>query len=240
MMKMKQLGISIGLSAAVLSAPFASMASAADLSIEIENLTRSTFFTPLIVAAHPAGTSLFELGDAASSEIQAIAEGGDTSGAETLLTGIGATQDNNPAAGLLEAGASTTATLNTDGTSNVLLSVAGMILPTNDGFVALNAIEIPSEAGTYVYYAKAYDSGTEANDEIVGSGMPGQAGFPAPEPVAATLGSGGTGVAATAEGFVHIHRGVLGDTNATGGVSDIDSTLHRWLNPVAKITLTVN
>ena len=240
MMKIKQLGIRIGLSAAVLSAPFASVASAADLSIEIENLTRSTFFTPLIVAAHPTGTSLFELGDAASSEIQAIAEGGDTSGAETLLTGIGATQDNNPAAGLLDAGASTTATLNTDGTSNVLLSVAGMILPTNDGFVALNAIEIPSEAGTYVYYAKAYDAGTEANDEIVGSGMPGQAGFPAPGPVAATLGSGGTGVVTTAEGFVHIHRGVLGDTNTAGGVSDIDSTLHRWLNPVAKITLTVN
>lgn len=239
-MKIKQLGLSVGLSAAILSTSFASVASAADLSIEIENLTRSTFFTPLVVAAHPAGTSLFELGEVASSEIQSIAEGGDTSGAETLLTGIGATQDNNPASGLLAAGESTTATLNTDGTANVLLSIASMVLPTNDGFVALNAIEIPSTAGTYVYYARAYDAGTEANDEIVGSGTPGQAGFPAPGPVAATLGTGGTGVTASAEGFIHVHRGVLGDTDAAGGESDIDSTLHRWLNPVAKITLTVN
>ncbi len=240
MMKIKQLGFSVGLSAALFSAPFASVASAADLTVEIENLTRSTFFTPLVVAAHPAGTSLFDLGAAASSEIQSIAEGGDISGAETLLTSIGATQDNNPAAGLLVAGDSATATLNTDGTANVLLSVAGMVLPTNDGFVALNSIEIPTDAGTYVYYAKAYDAGTEANDEMIGSGTPGEAGFPAPGPVAATLGSGGTGIGASAEGFIHIHRGVLGDTNAVGGESDIDSTLHRWLNPVAKITLTVN
>jgi len=223
-------------SAAVLSP----VTQAADFSVEIENLTRGTYFTPLVVAAHPENTSLFELGDAASSEVQAIAEGGDISGAETLLTGLGATQENNPAAGMLAPGDSATADLNTDGTSNVLLSIMGMLLPTNDGFVALNAIEIPTEAGTYTYYAKAYDAGTEANDEIVGSGAPGMAGFPAPDAIAADLGSGGTGVNATAEGFVHIHRGVLGDTDATGGESDIDSTLHRWLNPIAKITITVN
>lgn len=228
--------IAIGLTSVTLVAP----AFAADLSVTVENLTRNAFFTPLVVAAHPAGSSLFTTGAAASSELQAMAEGGDLSGLETVLTSIGATQSNNPAEGLLVAGASATTTLNTDGTSNVLLSVAGMLLPTNDGFVALNSMEIPTEAGTYTFYAKAYDAGTEANDEVVGSGAPGEAGFPAPAPVAATIGTDGTGIAATAEGFVHIHRGVLGDTDAAGGMSDIDSTAHRWLNPVAKITVTVN
>ena len=47
----------------------------------------------------------------------------------------------------------------------------------------------------------------------------------------------GTGVAADVEGFVHIHRNVLGDTSATDGVSDIDATVHRWLNPVASVTI---
>lgn len=222
---------------AALAAPFTH---AADLTVEIENLTRGVFFTPLIVAAHPDTISLFEAGGTASAEVQAIAEGGDISGAEALFDGIGATQSNNPASGLLAPGASATATLNTDGTSNVQLSIMGMLLPTNDGFVAMNAEAIPTEAGVYTYYLKAYDAGTEANDEMVGSGTPGEAGFPAPGPVAATLGTGGTGVVSSAEGHIHIHRGVLGDTNATGGESDIDTTVHRWLNPVAKVTITVN
>jgi Spondin_N len=218
----------------------ASFTQAADVSVSVENLTRGMFFTPLAVAAHPENSPLFTLGASASDQIQAMAEGGDLSGIETALTALGATQSNNPAAGLLIPGASTSTTLNTDGTSNVMLSIVGMILPSNDGFIALNNIEIPTAAGSYTYYAKAYDAGTEANDEIVGSGAVGEAGFPAPGPVAATLGSNGTGVMTTAEGFIHIHRGALGDLDASGGVSDLDSTAHRWLNPIAKITVTVS
>lgn len=224
----------------MLPAMGASFTQAAEVNVTVENLTRGMFFTPLAVAAHPESTQLFELGSAASDEIQAMAEGGDLSGIEAALNAVGATQSNNPAEGLLLPGASTNTMLNTDGTSNVMLSIVGMILPTNDGFIALNNIEIPQEAGTYTYYAKAYDAGTEANDEIVGSGAVGEAGFPAPGPVAETLGSNGTGVDTSAEGFVHIHRGALGDTDAEGGMSDLDSTAHRWLNPIAKITLTVS
>jgi len=40
--------------------------------------------------------------------------------------------------------ASATATLNTDGTDNVRLSVMAMLLPTNDAFAALNAVTIPT------------------------------------------------------------------------------------------------
>ena len=39
--------------------------------------------------------------------------------------------------------------------------------------------------------------------------------------------------------MVHIHRGSLGDDDITGGKSDLDNTVHRWLNPVARITVTV-
>lgn len=218
----------------------ASFSQAAEVEVNVENLTRGMFFTPLVIAAHPENSPLFTLGSEASDQLQSMAEGGDISGIESILMTLGATQSNNPAAGLLLPGASTSTSLNTDGTSNSMLSVVGMILPSNDGFVALNNIEIPSTAGTYTYYAKAYDAGTEANDEIVGSGAVGEAGFPAPSPVAATLGANGTGVMATAEGFVHIHRGALGDLDTSGGVSDLDSTAHRWLNPIAKITVTVS
>ena len=40
--------------------------------------------------------------------------------------------------------------------------------------------------------------------------------------------------------MIHVHRGVLGDTDAAGGNSDLDSRIHRWLNPVAKVELTIS
>ena len=51
---------------------------------------------------------------------------------------------------------------------------------------------------------------------------------------------GGTGAAmADANPNVHIHRGSLGDLDPTGGTSDLDSTVHRWLNPVIRVVVTV-
>jgi len=53
-------------------------------------------------------------------------------------------------------------------------------------------------------------------------------------------GTGGSGVTTTESNqTVHIHPGVLGDTNPTGGPSDLDSTVHRWHNPVLKVEVTV-
>ena len=224
------------------SASFASItSSAADITVEITNLTRGSYFTPLLVAAHPEGSRLFTSGTASSASLQAMAEGGDISGLVADLATLNATVATNPAGGLLAPGASTDTTINTDATpGNTQLSVVSMVLPSNDGFIGLNAVTIPTEPGVYRFNVNAYDSGTEANDEVVGSGVPGEAGYPAPGPVLTSSGTGGTGVNATVEGFVHIHRGVLGDTDATGGNSDIDATQHRWLNPIARVVITVN
>ena len=53
-------------------------------------------------------------------------------------------------------------------------------------------------------------------------------------------GTGGTGAAmADANPNVHIHRNTLGDTDNAGGVSDLDSRVHRWLNPVVRVIVTV-
>lgn len=38
---------------------------------------------------------------------------------------------------------------------------------------------------------------------------------------------------------VHIHRGNVGDSMNEGGNSDINSSVQRWLNPIAKLTVTV-
>jgi Spondin_N len=214
---------------------------AAQLDIQIANLTRGSWFTPVLVAAHSPGNSLFSTGSPASANLQIMAEGGDISGLAADLGAINASIVENPAAGLLAPGRSTSASINTDAApDNTQLSIVAMLLPSNDGFMGLNAIDIPTEPGTYIYNVPAYDAGTEANDEIVGSGAPGEPGYPAPPPIAEASGTGGTGVASSAENFVHIHRNVLGDTDPAGGSSDIDASVHRWLNPVVRVVVTVS
>ncbi len=154
---------------------------AAELDIEITNLTRGSWFTPFLVTAHADSARLFTSGEPASANLQAMAEGGDIAGLAADVASLNATSVENPAGGLLAPGASTSANLNTDNApDNTRLSIVAMILPSNDGFMGLNAIEIPTEPGTYVYNVNAYDAGTEGNDEILGSGAPGEAGFPAP------------------------------------------------------------
>lgn len=222
--------------ALAISTAFMNVASAQDLTISVTNLTHGSHFTPLLVSAHPATSHLFEIGAAASVNLQAMAEGGSTTNLNTDLDGIAANSHN--AVGLTAPGGSETFDLTTD-EANTNLSVVGMVLPTNDGFVGLDSLTIPTTVGTYTYYLNAYDAGTESNDEIVnGGGAVGVAGIPA-DPLAMN-GSSGTGVAGMdSNATIHIHRGVIGDTNATGGASDLDSTIHRWLNPVARLVIEV-
>ena len=224
--------------AGLLSMGLLGSAQAQDLGIEITNLTQGIYFTPLLVSAHNNSTQLFKPGDAASANLQAMAEGGDISGLATDLTNAGADTIENPAGGLLAPGASTHTMINSN-SGNTHLSLTAMMLPTNDGFVGLNALEIPTIAGRYTYYLNAYDAGTEVNNEIVnGAGTPGELGIPADPGGAA--GNSGSGITQNETNTtVHIHRGNLGDTDSQGGASDLDSTVHRWLNPVAKLVITV-
>jgi hypothetical protein len=211
---------------------------AQELSITLTNLTQGLHFTPVITAAHTNEASIFTPGMAATSELQAMAEGGDISGLATILSNVDANISENPATGLLAPSMSTSYTLNTDA-NNTQLSLVAMVLPSNDGFVGLNNWKVPAEAGTYTIFLNAYDAGTEANNEIInGGGAPGVLGIPAAP--SGGSGTGGTGVTTTESNtMVHIHRGNIGDDNTSGGHSDLNNSIHRWLNPVAKLTITV-
>lgn len=217
---------------------FSQNALSAELDITVTNLTHGLHFTPLLVTAHSGDAYLYKTGMAASEDLQKMAEGGDISGLSSTLMGINADVVENPAAGLLAPGTSTMTMLST-ATTNTHLSLVTMLLPTNDGFVGLDSWEIPSTAGTYTVYLNGYDAGTEANNEIInGGGMPGVLGIPA-DP-SGNNGTGGTGVTDMEEiQVVHVHRGNLGDDDAAGGMSDVNNKVHRWLNPVAKVTITV-
>ena len=231
-------------SALMLAAP----AFASDLTVSVTNLTRGTWFTPLLVSAHPASFKSFTEGSAASVQIQSVAEAGDITGVQAQLPS-GSSNVIDPNGGPLKPGGTATSAVfkGGAGTSNSQLTILAMLVPTNDGFMALNAIDIPTTPGTYTYNVTAYDAGTEANDEKAslatgGINQPGMI-FPAflndaSGKLAATINPAATGFTnATKEGFVHIHRGIVG--SAPGGPSALDNTVYRWLNPVARVVLTV-
>ncbi len=248
--------------AIALSLMMTSAAQAVEITVSITNLTQGMHFTPRLLVAHTDAVDLFEPGIAASAGLTAIAEGGDTSVlAGSLDTSYATTQTNQTFGGLVEP-ASSSADYTFETEDHSYLSLVTMLIPTNDAFAGLDSWKIPTEPGTYIVPLNAYDSGTEANDEInsgntaltgpsgVALGGIGVPGMAAPAPTQTYLGAGGSGVAieavggvledSDAEGSVHIHRNTLGDTNPTGGRSDLDATVHRWLNPVARMTITVN
>ena len=212
---------------------------AAELDIKLTNLTQGLHFTPILITAHNSDSKLFSVDMPASTALQTMAEGGNLEPLMTEATAANSDMVANPAEGLLAPASSTMASLSTKDGNNYL-SLTAMLLPTNDGFVGLDSWMIPTEAGTYTVYLNAYDAGTEANDELVveGSGMPGTPGIPAAPGGNAGMNSSGVTSSET-NMMVHIHPGNLGDDDLEAGISDLDNTVHRWLNPVAMLTVTV-
>jgi hypothetical protein len=124
--------------------------------------------------------------------------------------------------GLLDPGATVTIEVEAGGGAR-RLSLVAMLIPTNDAFFALNSELLPPGGPPQTFYARAYDAGSERNDELCASipgpffsecGGPGGGGMP----------SGGE------EGFVHVHSGIH-------GVGDLDEALRDWRNPVARIVV---
>ena len=187
--------------------------------VTITNLTNSINFTPILVTSHRRPVSIFELGAPASKELTAIAEGGDTSLLAATLGDDRQVVDVQSSGGLLSPGDSVTVIVRASHGAN-RISLASMMLPTNDGFIALESVKAPKR-GSRVYFSPGYDGGTEPNDEwcmhIPGPTCKGAGPSPGENP--------------DDEGYVHIHRGIH-------GVADLSPAVYDWRNPVAKVTIT--
>jgi hypothetical protein len=185
--------------------------------VTITNITSSINFTPILVASHRKGVSLYDLGSPASDGLTAIAEGGDTAPLADVLDADPRVADVQNSGGLLEPGQSVTVTV-TARRGAGFISLASMMLPTNDGFIALNSVRAPRK-GSVTYYSQGFDAGTEPNDELCIS-------IPGP-----TCGGEGPSPGIDGEGYVHIHRGMH-------GIGDLAPEIYDWRNPVAAITIT--
>jgi hypothetical protein len=188
--------------------------------VTITNLTRGQTFTPILVASHQAGVTLFTLGQAASVPLEQLAEAGDTGPLTTLLSGMPEVLDVTDSGAPLPPGHSTTIMVATHGQFDHI-SVASMLVPTNDGFFAVNGVEGPKGNQTLTLFSPAYDAGTEANDELC-THIPG--------PPSVCTGEGFNASRVGAEGYVHIHAGIHGVGNLVAADRD-------WRNPVARIAI---
>ena len=189
--------------------------------VSITNITKGQNFTPQLVATHNKSLSLFTLGEAASTSLEALAEGGDTSGLELDLEGP---SDQGGEIKVIEGllGPGDKIMIEIKGHHNHhFLSIAAMLLPTNDTFVALSAMALPKK-GSVSYFALAYDAGTEENDQkcihIPGPTCKGDA-ISAPNTT-------------TDEGYVYISNGIH---DVPGG--DLAPSLYDWNNAVALVTI---
>jgi len=198
-------------------------------SVSLTNLTNAQPMSPVVVVIHRSGYSAFEIGTAASVELEKLAEGGDGSALKTA-----ASADNHViAVKTLSTG------VNPGETKSLSFSVASserqdlhvtllsMLTDTNDGFTGVDGLELKNlgPGGNLFNLAPAYDAGTEKNTESAAT-VPGPA-------------AGGTGFSAArndVRDIVTLHPGVV---SADDGLSTSAlSEAYRFDNPVLQISVT--
>ena len=196
--------------------------------VTILNTTKNQIFSPPIVVSHRRGYQLFELGRPASDALTDLAEEGDSAALLDRARSQDQVLDSVTAEAPILPGESVTLRIVTDKAHN-LISVAGMLTITNDGFFGAANLERPRPNGERPLYnygdndvktawAFAYDAGTEANTESCDH-IPGS-----------PCGSSGQRATENAEGYIHIHSGVA-------GVGALDPADYDWRGPVAQIIL---
>ena len=191
--------------------------------VMVTNLTRGQQFTPILVASHRANVRLFELGQPASHGLQIVAEEGNVAPLTAELLAKPGVLDVTNSGALLNPGASVKIRVRARGDFN-FVSVAAMLIPTNDGFFAVNGARVPrAQYQPQVLTSVAYDSGSERNDELCTS-------IPGPFFIECGGPGGGLAPAGGEEGYVHVHAGIH-------GVGDIVAAQRDWRNPVARITI---
>jgi hypothetical protein len=192
--------------------------------VTLTNVTHQQPMSPVAVALHMKSYRLFAIGSPASTGLERLAEGGDNA---LLLQEVNATAAVVAVTGgsaPIPPGGSETVML--EGKKGDCISLATMLVNTNDAFAAASCIDITAlaEGEKMTVSIVAYDAGTEANSETASS-VPGPAG-----------GGEGYNAARDDRNFVAVHGGVI--TADDGLPTSALTEAHRWDNPVAVLTVT--
>jgi hypothetical protein len=209
---------------------------AATYHVTIQNLATGQPLSPPVVATHQRGISMFTVGNRAIPELESIAEGGNqipmlemfqASALTTSAIDIG--MPLTPA-GTTVGGFSDSVSFVIEAQPGDRLSMATMLICTNDGFTGLDAAHLPAH-GSRVYLIAGYDAGsednTEASTDIVD---PCSALGPMPL-VGDPNGNEDAAVDTQPPQAIAHHPGIAGG-------ADLDAGAHGWTGPIAKVTVT--
>jgi len=183
--------------------------------VTVTNLTRAQIMSPPLVVTHSEDISLFELGEAASGEVAAIAEDAVYDDMLALLGGLSEVQDFAVGADVILPGSSMTVRV-VGSRDAPVYSVMGMLVQTNDTFYAITK-DLTIEETSHL--ALAYDAGSELNTESCDH-IPGP---PCDNP--------GVRVTEGAEGYVYVSPGIHGLEPL------LPSDRYDWRAAVAKVSI---
>jgi hypothetical protein len=202
----------------VMAAPVATEYS---YQVVVTNLTHAQPLSPIAVALH-GDSKMWQIGEMASVALEKLAEGGDNKDFLALDTNLAISMSEGP----VIPGSSVTLTITTEDVTATYLTVATMLVNTNDAFSGLTGVDISTLAVEQQksWYLSVYDSGTESNDEAAGT-IPGPA-------------DGGTGYDAMRNDInvVGYHSGVVSQDD--GLSNSVLTQAHRFDNPAVKLTIT--
>ncbi len=179
--------------------------------VTLTNNSPQTFSPPVFVA-HPPEVQLFQEGSGASDALRQLAENGDPVPLAELAQNAGAYAVVT-AEGGVNPGESVTMEITTP-KLNSRISVAAMLVQTNDAFTGINSTWVPGILTGYSMHLYAYDAGTEVNNEMADY----------------VPGLGGT-MRDPENNVVRHHTGIQ-------GVGDINPDELGWTGPVAKLSIT--
>ncbi|MDL5027250.1 spondin domain-containing protein [Vibrio sp. TMPB1044] len=194
--------------------------------VSVTNLTPNQPMSPLAVLTHNTSFELFEIGQSASVDLEYLAEGGSNAELIALSDSDANVYQGISGNGLILSGEQDTVSIRVDLNQEGFISVASMLVNTNDAFVGESGLSLKSLAvgDTFTMNMNVWDSGTELNDELAET-IPGPAG-------------GGEGFNSDRNDtdVVSFHSGVISQDD--GLATSALSGNHRFLNPGARITIT--
>ena len=198
--------------------------------VTVVNLTKGQPFTPPILATHSQDIRMWQRGQAANIGIQEIAENGNLGPMLDILNGSDAVSDvvvavaGDPPPLMPFSLVSESVTADS---SHDVLSMASMLICTNDGFTGVDSVRLPRRVGSgKVYILRGYDAGTEINTEDFDDIVP-PCG-PLTNVDSAGAGTGMSNPDLAENGVITRHRGV-------DGIADLVPAIHDWRGPVGII-----
>jgi hypothetical protein len=225
--------VAVAAAAVLTTTASAGPSSLATYRVTLMNLTGGQPFSPPVAATHGSGLHMFQVGQLASDELAAIAQDGnevpmaDLFKASPHVTDVVDVGRPLTTHGKVVGSFTDTATFEIRAAPHDRLSLATMLICTNDGFLGLDAVRLP-DSGTKAFLLNGYDAGREENtEESVDLVDPCSALGPFALP-GDPDGNEDAAVATTPAQPIALHPGIA-------GVGELSPAHHGWENPVAAV-----